>query len=51
MFPLDPMGNNRPDYRQQNGTHGQQTGTGKEALWVLGIIAGAIGVLAVVAAI
>lgn len=51
MFPLDPMGNNRPDYRQQNWTHGQQQSAGKEAFWILGIVAGMFGLVAVLAAI
>jgi len=50
MYPLDPMGD-RPDYQQQRWQQGREPSDGNKALWVLGIIAGTIGVVAVIASV
>ena len=50
MYPLDPMGD-RPDFQKQRWQQGREPGDGSKALWVLGIMVGALGVLAVASAI
>ena len=50
MYPLDPMGH-RPDYQQQRWQQGQEPSDGNKALWVLGVMAGALGLWVVISAI
>jgi hypothetical protein len=54
MFPLDPIGGDRPDTRRQprrDDTPPNDGNDGNKALWILGIMAGALGIFAVVSAI
>lgn len=51
MFPLDPIGGDRPDYRRQPRRDDPPSNDGNKALWILGIMAGALGIFAVVSAI
>jgi len=51
MFPLDPIGGDRPDYRSQERRHDDPSNDGNKALWVLGIMAGALGIFAIVSAL
>jgi hypothetical protein len=51
MFPLDPIGGDRPDTRRQPRRDDLPSNDGNKALWILGIMAGALGIFAVVSAI
>ncbi len=54
MFPLDPIGGDRPDTRRQprrDDPPPNDGNDGNKALWILGIMAGALGIFAVVSAI
>lgn len=51
MYPLDPIGGDRPDTRRQPLRDDTPPNDGNKALWILGIMAGALGIFAVVSAI
>jgi hypothetical protein len=51
MYPLDPFPSDRPGHQQHKLNHEQLPKDGNKAIWILGIMAGALGVAAVISAI